>query len=111
MPRPISTTSNSRAADRPCLHEGRQPIAAINSEAALGLEDAHRAANNGHDFLSKATGRFTVIRKQGDVLSIAFKRMEPFGGRRRGRPAQLYLEEIIRDAFAVFEDDLQSAEC
>lgn len=89
------------------LHEGRQPIAAINSEAALGLEDARRAANNGHDFLSKATGRFTVIRKQGDVLSIAFKRMEPFGGRRRGRPAQLYLEEIIRDAFAVFEEDIR----
>jgi signal transduction histidine kinase len=88
------------------LHEGRQPIAAINSEAALGLEDARCAQNNGKDFLSKATGRFTVIRKQGDTLSIAFRRMEPFGGRRRGRPAQLYLEEIIRDAFAVFSDDI-----
>ena len=49
---------------------------------------------------------FTVIRKQGDVLAIAFRRMEPFGGRRRGRPTQLYLEQIIQDAFSVFADDI-----
>lgn len=88
------------------LHEGRQPIASINSEAALGLEDVQRADRLADGFVTKAAGRFTVIRKQGDVLAIAFKRMEPFGGRRRGRPTQLYLEEIIRDAFAVFADDI-----
>jgi hypothetical protein len=88
------------------LHEGRQPIASINSEAALGLEDVQRAERLGGDFVAKAAGRFTVIRKQGDVLSIAFRRMEPFGGRRRGRPSQLYLEEIIRDAFGIFADDI-----
>jgi signal transduction histidine kinase len=88
------------------LHEGRQPIASINSEAALGLEDVRSSQRLGDDFVTRAAGRFTVIRKQGDVLSIAFRRMEPFGGRRRGRPTQLYLEEIIRDAFGVFADDI-----
>lgn len=88
------------------LHEGRQPIATINSEAALGLEDVRRTEGPGGDFVATVTGRFTVIRKQGDILSVAFRRMEPFGGRRRGRPAQLYLEEIIRDAFAIFADDI-----
>jgi len=88
------------------LHEGRQPIASINSEAALGLDDIQRVAKLGTDFITKASGRFTAIRKQGDVLAIAFRRMEPFGGRRRGRPTQLYIEEIIRDAFGVFADDI-----
>ena len=88
------------------LHEGRQPIASINSEAALGLEDVQRAERLGSEFVTRAAGRFAVIRKQGDVLAIAFRRMEPFGGRRRGRPTQLYLEEIIRDAFGVFADDI-----
>jgi signal transduction histidine kinase len=88
------------------LHEGRQPIATINSEAALGLDDVKRADTLGANFVSKASSRYTVIRKQGDVLAIAFKRMEPFGGRRRGRPTQLYLEEIIRDAFGIFSDDI-----
>jgi len=88
------------------LHEGRQPIATINSEAALGLEDVKRAEAFGPSFVSKASGRYTVIRQQGDVLAIAFKRMEPFGGRRRGRPTQLYLEEVIRDAFGIFAEDI-----
>ena len=88
------------------LHEGRQPIATINSEAALGLEDVKRAEALGPTFVSKTSARYTVIRKQGDVLSIAFRRMEPFGGRRRGRPTQLYLEEVIRDAFGIFAEDI-----
>jgi C4-dicarboxylate-specific signal transduction histidine kinase len=32
--------------------------------------------------------------------------MEPFGGRRRGRPGQLYLEDIVRDAFVIFGKDI-----
>ncbi|MBN1127534.1 MAG: ATP-binding protein [Chitinispirillaceae bacterium] len=87
------------------LHESRQPIASINSESALGLEDVQNAGVLKGDFIKKAASRFTVIRKQGDVLATAFRRMEPFGGRRRGRPTQLYLEEIIRDAFTVFDED------
>lgn len=88
------------------LHEGRQPIASINNEADLGLTDIQRARQHNGELVPRLADRFTTIRKQGDVLAIAFRRMEPFGGRRRGRPAQLYLEEIIRDAFAVFADSI-----
>ncbi|MGA9131245.1 MAG: ATP-binding protein [Candidatus Sulfotelmatobacter sp.] len=88
------------------LHEGRQPIASINSEAALGLEDVQHADELGVAFATKAGGRFSVIRKQGDVLAITFRRMEPFGGRRRGRPTQLYLEGIIGDVFGVFANEI-----
>ena len=88
------------------LHEGRQPIASINNEADLGISDIQNAKQHNGELVPRLTGRFTTIRKQGDVLAIAFRRMEPFGGRRRGRPAQLYLEEIIRDAFAVFAADI-----
>ena len=89
------------------LHEGRQPIASINNEADLGISDIQQARQHNGEIVPRLAGRFTTIRKQGDVLAIAFRRMEPFGGRRRGRPAQLYLEEIIRDAFAVFADSIE----
>jgi signal transduction histidine kinase len=88
------------------LHEGRQPIASINNEAFFGLKEVARLNGANPAEVAKISGRFSSIRSQGDVLAIAFRRMEPFGGRRRGRPAQLYLEEIIREAFQVFEDDL-----
>lgn len=89
------------------LHEGRQPIASINNEAFLGHGDAVKLQSSNPTVGANFVRRFTTIRKQGDVLSIAFRRMEPFGGRRRGRPAQLYLEEIIKDAFDVFHDDIE----
>lgn len=88
------------------LHEGRQPIASINNEAFLGLKEVANLNVGGSGEIAKISGRFSSIRNQGDILAIAFRRMEPFGGRRRGRPAQLYLEVIIKDAFMVFEDDL-----
>ncbi len=88
------------------LHEGRQPIASINNEADLGANDTKRGELGTGNLLQRLSGRFSLIRKQGDVLATAFRRMEPFGGRRRGRPAQLYLEDIFREAFAVLNDDV-----
>ena len=89
------------------LHEGRQPIASINNEAELGLSDTARIEQVGREIVARLSGRFTTIRKQGDILATAFRRMEPFGGRKRGRPAQLYLEEVIRDAFGVFNAEIE----
>jgi signal transduction histidine kinase len=89
------------------LHEGRQPIASINNEAQHGIADTERPEQGAQGLTARLKGRFTVIRKQGDVLATAFRRMEPFGGRRRGRPSQLYLEEIVRDAFGVFTTEIE----
>lgn len=47
-----------------------------------------------------------TIRKQSDVIKIIIRRIEPFGGRRRGRPAEVRLEKIIADAFDVLETDI-----
>ena len=89
------------------LHEGRQPIASINNEAQAGITDSERTELESQGLTKRLHRRFTVIRKQGDVLATAFRRMEPFGGRKRGRPSQLYLEEIIRDAFGVFTAEIE----
>ena len=88
------------------LHEGRQPIASINNQADFGKSESEPSNQTGPDIIRQLHGRFVVIRKQGDVLATAFRRMEPFSGRKRGRPAQLYLEEIIRDGFGVFSGDI-----
>ena len=89
------------------LHEGRQPIASIKNQAELGIAETTREEYRTNAMISKLAARFTTIRNQGDVLATAFGRMEPFGGRRRGQPTQLYLEEIIRDAFAVLEIEIE----
>ncbi len=89
------------------LHDGRQPLASINNDAVLGMEDieAAKATTPPIPILLK---RFKSIHLQGDVLSTAFRRIEPFSGRRRGRPSQLYLENIIRDAAAVYTSEIEA---
>lgn len=92
------------------LHDGRQPLSTINSQSLLGKEDIEDIKSSESDtLLEKLYKRFTIIANQGNVLHTAFRRVEPFGGRKKGRPAQLYLEKIIDDAFEVFSTQLTSA--
>jgi C4-dicarboxylate-specific signal transduction histidine kinase len=48
----------------------------------------------------------TLIVDQATVLAAIFRRIEPFGGRKRGRPGRIALEDVVAQAFAVFEPEL-----
>lgn len=90
------------------LHEGRTPVAAISNETALARRDIERARDEVADpaILQR---RLSTIAQQAEVLSALFKRLAPFSGRKRGRPAEIAIEEVIADACALFRkriDDL-----
>lgn len=87
------------------LHDGRQPVASITNQSDLGIEAARRPSVNA---LTEITPRFVVIRAQAGNLATLFNRIAPFGGRKKGRPKQLYMEDIIRDAFSVYEQDIKA---
>ena len=40
------------------------------------------------------------------VLAQLFKRIEPFGGRKRGRPKDIIIEEAIANVFALYKNEL-----
>lgn len=88
------------------LHDGRAPLAKIKNEAFLGLRDIDRQDTRSGGDLSKQRQRLDVIYNQSDVLSTIFRRIEPFGGRKRGRPEQIVLEQVIADAFAVLQGEI-----
>jgi signal transduction histidine kinase len=89
------------------IHEGRQPVAAIKDEAVLVHLDLEDALNGPCAQLAGAMAEhLRLIEQQAGILATAFKHIEPFGGRKRGRPSPLYLETIIADAFAVRRTDL-----
>lgn len=91
------------------LHDSRLPLAKIRKEALLGQEDIAEGRIRGEDLLNKLATRLGMIDGQGDVLSTVIRRYEPFGGRKRGRPRQLYLEKIIEDAFGVCASQIADA--
>jgi len=91
------------------LHQGRHPLSKIVGYANLGFENVSREISRSVESpnLESTRDRFEKILKQGQVLDGVFKRIEPFGGRRRGRPAQLYMEQLIRDSQELLSDDFE----
>ncbi len=87
------------------LHDGRAPIAKIGNEAKLGLRDIDRDLNG--KLVGRLGERLSTINTQSDVLAIVFRRIEPFGGRRRGRPRRMPVESIIAETVAVVETEIE----
>ncbi|MEG4496639.1 ATP-binding protein [Microcoleus sp. F10-C6] len=94
------------------LHNSRAPLAKVRNEADLGLRDIERSNNastNNGTIIEKLKKRIESILSQVDVLAGIFRRIEPFGGRKRGRPAKSQLETIIADAFSVLGEEIARA--
>jgi signal transduction histidine kinase len=87
------------------LHDGRTPVAAISNECHLAKRDLDRGTNL-DDLRSKLEPRLETIANQTSVLSTLFRRISPFGGRKRGRPIQQPIEGLISDAFAIFRHEI-----
>jgi signal transduction histidine kinase len=90
------------------LHDGRTPLSKIDSEATLGKRDIENL-NDVDTLLQNLIKRFESIKKQALLIGSLFKRIEPFGGRKRGRPARLIIETSIADAFSIFKSQLAKA--
>ena len=88
------------------LHDGRAPLAKINNEAVLGLRDVDRSGKDGMGTIVKLGDRFGIIVIQADALATIFRKIEPFGGRKRGRPGLVSLEEVIANAFSVLDTEV-----
>lgn len=88
------------------LHDGRHPLSEILRQAIIGQDSIKDADIQKLPLLSKLRDRFKTIEESGNLLTSVFGKVEPFGGRRRGRPASLYLEDIIKDAVELLESQI-----
>jgi len=91
------------------LHDGRTPVAAISNEADLARRDLKKLTDLATT-RDRLLGRLEAIGRQTDVLSALFRRIAPFGGRKRGRKVRQSIEKLIADAFAILArriEDLQ----
>lgn len=84
------------------LHDGRTPVAAISNELTLAERDLRKVTDPGkrRDIMSR---RIEFANEQLAVLSTLFRRIEPFSGRKRGRPRHEILETVICNAFDLLE--------
>jgi len=89
------------------LHDGRTPLAKIGNEAELGLRDIARSKEATSQLLLRLRERLERIVGQTGVVETVFRRIEPFAGRKRGRPRKVRLEDVIGEAFGVLETEIE----
>lgn len=84
------------------LHDGNNFLAKIDSSAhLLGRELAKDEIHK-----KEMIEHLNNIHEGRKVLAQLFKRIEPFGGRKRGRPKDIILENAIANVFALYENEL-----
>ena len=88
------------------LHDGRAPLSKIGNEAHLALRGIKRASRDAKKLIRQLEQRLGAIHTQSGVLATVFRKIEPFGGRRRGRPVPVALEKAIADAFSVLDSEI-----
>jgi signal transduction histidine kinase len=88
------------------LHDARAPLAKIGDDAQLALRDVKRGELSSEDLIDAVAEHLTRIGKQQKVLADVLRLIEPFGGRRRGRPERRALEQVIADEFGFWESEL-----
>lgn len=92
------------------LHDGRAPIFKIDTESAISIKKIENEIQEegANSFLALLMERFVSIKAQTALISSLFRKIEPFGGRKRGRPKSLILEEVISDTFSILEGDVNT---
>ena len=87
------------------LHNGRSPLAKIAQAALMAKRDIGRGRQISTVVVEKLKRRLDAVSSQATVLQALFRRIEPFGGRRRGQPFQIEIERVISDAVSVLSSE------
>lgn len=91
------------------LHEGRTPLAKIANEAHISHRRLRKLKGTDADLLQPYLESFQTILDQQQVLSHVIRKVEPFGGRKRGVPKEFVLEELVAQSVDVLKSPAQEA--
>lgn len=96
------------------LHDGRDPLSKIkgytdNLRQDVASAQEYEDGANCIKLLPSISTTLTRIMQHGDRLSGLFRSIEPFSGRKRGRPADVVFEDIIKSVFDLYSSELKHA--
>lgn len=85
------------------VHDGGNYLNKIDMQATILTKEMKKAEIN-KEKISEHINNIQNLRKD---FAQLFRRIEPFGGRRRGRPKAIVLEEVINNQFLLSHIDLE----
>jgi len=86
----------------PIIHDGNNYLHKIDLKSTI-IYDETQNTNCNIEKIAKKTIEIQDVRKN---FSQLFKRIEPFGGRKRGRPQTIVVEDVIKNQFILNSEDL-----
>jgi signal transduction histidine kinase len=84
------------------LHDGRTVVSRLKNLVRFGQRDLAKRSWTPDQKLTEAVSFLQGASVQAELLATLFNQIEPFGGRKRGRPKVLSLRQIVDDAVAIF---------
>ena len=87
----------------PIIHDGNNFLNKIDLKTNLIIKETNKDDCD----LSKIATKASEIQAVRVDFSQLFKRIEPFGGRKRGRPSSVVLEDVIMNQFLINEEELK----
>ena len=88
------------------IHDGNHFLYTIDRKVRLIEKELDRTESDEH----KVKEHIRAIMEARKVMAKLFKRLEPFGGRKRGRPMDISIEDSIRNVFELFKTDITKLE-
>lgn len=88
------------------LHDARAPLAKIKNDSVLLLQSAKREGGITGDALRTMQNRLENMKEQGEILSTVLRKIQPFSGRKRGKPARVVLEGLVAASFSILETEI-----
>lgn len=89
----------------PIIHDGRNYLNKIDLKSYSIIQETQKEISDINKIAGKAS-EIQTIRKE---FAQLFRRIEPFGGRKRGRPATITIEEAISNIFVLNKEELSKS--
>jgi signal transduction histidine kinase len=90
------------------LHDGRHPVATVVTHSELAVRTIeNQKVDDCQEKLGLVRKNIDTIRGQGELLRTLFRRIEPFGGRKRGKPTPLYMEKIVENVLDIYGTEIK----
>lgn len=86
----------------PVIHDGNNYLHKIDLKSTI-IYDETQNANCNIEKIAKKANEIQDVRRN---FAQLFKRIEPFGGRRRGRPQTIVVEDVIKNQFMLNSEEL-----
>lgn len=92
------------------IHDGVTTLSSLKNHNRWGVKILKNTNKLAEDRISLSISDFDVVTEQANLLDDFFKRLAPFGGRKRGRPRNVDIQDIVTRAIDTLRQQAEDNE-